>query len=134
MADNTKGTPHVDKGNVTGVVKIAGQSRLAQEFITAAKTFKDALARAILRDEYQKNSIVIYKAHLEMFKMTTELEDLVDHLVGTCSIGGLNRSASIMDDTGIYTPAGLGIKDTKEHEKAIKELREERNRSGRNRE
>jgi len=124
---------HVDKGSVSGVVKIVGQSRLAEKFIEAVKTFKEALAKARLRDEYQKNSIVIYYAHLEMFDMKIEQEDLINHLIGTCSIGGLNISAAIMDDTGIYTPAGLGIKDSKEHEEAIKELREERNKSGQNR-
>lgn len=125
---------HVDKGSVSGVVKIVGQGRLAEKFIEAVKTFKEALAKARLRDEYQKNSIVIYFAHLDMFEMKEEQEDLINHLIGTCSIGGFNISAAIMDDTGIYTPAGLGIKDSKEHEKAIKELREERNRGGDNRE
>lgn len=126
-----KVTPqHVDKGTLANVVKIVGQGKLALEFITAAKNFTEALARGIFRDEAQKNAVIIYNSHLKMFDMLDELDDLTNFLVGTCSIGGYNRSASIMDDTGIYTPAGLGIKDSKEHEKAIKELREERNKSG----
>jgi hypothetical protein len=132
MAD-TKQAYHVDKGKTdSSVLKIAGQGHLAEEFLKAAKDFETALGKCVFRDEAQKNAVCIYKAHLEMFDMVTEIEDLVNWLNGTCAIGGLNRSAAIMDDTGIYTPAGLGIKGGKDNEKAIKELREERNKAGRN--
>lgn len=131
MAEQPKA--YVSKGARSSVVKIAGQGHLAEEFIQPPKNFKDALARAVIRDDAHNAAMNIYYSHLAMFDMETEKEDEINLLTGTCSIGGLNRSAAIMDDTQIYTPAGLGIKDSKEHEKAIKELREERNRSGENR-
>jgi hypothetical protein len=121
-----KAQAHVSKPSLTGVLKIAGQGRLAEQFITAGKEFHDSMARCVFRDEAQKNAVVIYKSHLDMFEMTDEESDLVNWLNGTTAVGGYNRSAAIMDDTGQFTPSGLGIKDTKEHEKAIKELREDR--------
>lgn len=100
-----------------GVVKIASQGQLPQEFITIGKSFEEALGRCTLRDDRQKNAIIIYKAQLEMFGMMKEIQDLTNWLNASSAVGGYNKSLAAMTYTGIYIPEGAGIKLSKQGSK-----------------
>lgn len=114
------------RGDVAGVVKIVGQSQLPQEFITIGKNFEEALGRCVLRDDEQKNAVIVYKAQLEMFEMWDEIQDLTNWLNASAAVGGFNRSLAAMTYTGIYVPEGAGIRFSKENQKVLKELQKER--------
>jgi len=109
-------------GSVEGIIEIEGQSNLAKEFITIGQSFEEALGRCVLRDDEQKNAIVIYKAQLEMFGMWDEIDDLTNFLNASAAVGGFNRSLAAMTETGIYVADGAGIKLGKESQKALMEL------------
>ena len=114
------------KGSVAGVVRIVGQTQLPQEFITIGKEFEEALGRCVLRDDDQRNAIIIYKAQLEMFSMLIEIQDLTNWLNASAAVGGFNRSLAAMTYTGIYVPEGAGIKVSKENQKALMEMQKQR--------
>ena len=128
MAEN-KGTPHVDKGTKANVLNIAGQSQLPEEFIKIGKEFDDALGKAVLRDEEQRNSLVLTKAWLLRHGLIEEVEILTNWLASGPAIGGFNRSLAAMAYTGIYTPEGAGLKTSKESQKAMQELRQEKQKA-----
>ncbi len=109
-------------GSVEGIIEIEGQSNLASEFITIGQSFEEALGRCVLRDDEQKNAIVIYKAQLEMFDLWEEIADLTNFLNASAAVGGYNRSLAAMTETGIYVAEGAGIKMGKESQKALIEL------------
>ena len=118
-----------DVNRIRGVVQNIGQKQLPQEFITIGTTFAEALGRCVLRDERQKNAVIIYKAQLEMFGMTEEIQDLVNWLNASAAVGGFNRSLAAMTYGRIYVPEGAGIKVSKENHKALMELQKERSRA-----
>lgn len=109
-------------GSDEGVIKIVGSKELPGEFITVGKSFSEALGRASILDERQRNAIIIYKAQLEMFEMNNELNDLTDWVNASIAIGGINRSLAAMAYTGIYTPDGAGIKLDKDSKKVLIEM------------
>jgi len=123
-------------GSREGVVKIVGQSQLPQEFITIGENFEEALGRCTLRDDRQKNAVIIYKAQLEMFKMYDEIQDLTNWLNASSAVGGYNKSLAAMTYTGIYVPEGAGIKlskqGSKEFMEAQRRLEEQRQGEKRN--
>jgi len=116
----------LSKGDPAGVIKIAQPGQLAQEFITVGKSFEEALGRCVIRDDEQKNAIIIYKAQLEMFDMINEVKDLTNLLNAASAVGGFNRSLSAMVGTQIFVPEGAGIKLSKENQKALMELQKQR--------
>ena len=111
-----------ERGSIPGVVQFAGQNQLPQEFITIGKNFEEALGRCVLRDDIQKNAVVIYKAQLGMFNMFLEIGDLTNWLNASAAVGGYNRSLAAMTHTGIYVPEGAGIKMSKETQKTLLEM------------
>ena len=111
-----------DRGSLSGVVKIVGQTQLPQEFITIGKNFEEALGRCVLRDDAQKNAVIVYKAQLEMFDMWDEIDDLTNWLNASAAVGGYNRSLAAMTHTMIYTPEGAGIKLSKDANKTLLEM------------
>lgn len=111
-----------DRGQVTGVVKLRGQSQLPQEFITSGKTFIDALGKTVFRDPNQATSVILYYAQLKLFNMDSEIEDLTNFLNAQNAIGGINKSLAAMTHTGIYLPEGAGIKMSKDDRKQLSEL------------
>ena len=114
------------KRDIAGVIHIAQPGQLAQEFITAGKSFEEALGRCTIRDDEQKNAIIIYKAQLTMFLMVDEITDLTNLLNAASAVGGFNKSLAAMVGTGIYVPEGAGIKLSKENQKALIELQKQR--------
>ena len=114
------------KGDIAGVIHIAQPGQLAQEFITVGKSFEEALGRCVIRDDEQKNAIIIYKAQLEMFDMITEIADLTSWLNAASAVGGFNRSLSAMVGTNIFVAEGAGIKLSKENQKALMEMQKQR--------
>jgi hypothetical protein len=129
VQNNGKKMPR--QGEVQGVIHIAQPGQLANEFITDAKSFSEALAKGTLRDEQQRNDIMVYKSQLSLFDMTKEIQELTEWLIGSNAIGGFNRSIAAMVGTNIYVPEGAGIQISKENQKAIMELQKERAMSGR---
>ena len=111
-----------ERGDVDGVIKIERQSQLPQEFITVGRTFEEALGRAVLRDDKQKNDVILYAAQLRMFEMWDELDDLTAWLNASAAVGGFNRSLAAMTYTGIFVAEGAGIKMDKETTKSLMEI------------
>ena len=111
-----------EKGSLSGVVKIVGQTQLPQEFITIGKNFEEALGRCVLRDDEQKNAVIVYKAQLEMFGMWDEIDDLTNWLNASAAVGGYNRSLAAMTHTMIFSPEGAGIKINKDSQRALLEM------------
>ena len=124
MEKNSVATPN--KTNVSSVVKFVGQTQLPQEFITIGKSFEEALGRCTIRDDEQKNAIIIYKAQLEMFEMWNEIQDLTNFLNASSAVGGYNKSLAAMTHTGIYVPEGAGIKLSKQNQKALADIQKNR--------
>jgi len=108
------------------VLHIVKSGELAQEFITVGKSFEEALGRCSIRDDEQRNAIIIYKAQLDLFDMTNEVQDLTNWINAGSAVGGFNRSLAAMVGTGIYFPVGAGIKVGKEDQKALMEIQKKR--------
>lgn len=123
---NSGGDHKGERGSIEGVVKIVGQTQLPQEFITIGKSFEEALGRCTIRDDEQKNAIVIYKAQMEMFVMWEEIKDLTNWLNASAAVGGFNRSLAAMTYTRVYVPEGAGIKISKDNQKALIEMQKQR--------
>lgn len=111
-----------DFSRLEGVVKFAGQGQLPQEFLTIGKDFDEALGRCVLRDDDQRNVVILYKAQLEMFGLWGEIGSLTSWLNASAAVGGYNRSLAAMTYTGIYVPEGAGIKLSRSQEKTLMEL------------
>ena len=105
------------KGSESGVIKVVGSTQLPQEFITIGKTFEEALGRAVLRDDKQKNAVILYKAQLEMFDLEDEIQDLTNWLNASAAVGGYNRLQAIMAHVGIVIPEAAGVKLSKQGSK-----------------
>jgi len=116
----------IPKSSVDGVLKIVKSGELAQEFITVGKSFEEALGRCSIRDDEQRNAIIIYKAQLDLFEMVDEVEDLTNWVNAGSAVGGFNRSLAAMVGTGIYFPVCAGIKVGKEDQKALMEIQKQR--------
>lgn len=113
-------------GSVDGVIKIEEHGGLAKEFITIGRSFEEALGRCTIRDDIQRNAIIIYKAQLELFEMWEEIQDLTNWLNASAAVGGYNRSLASMTETRIYVPEGAGIKMDKNSQKALLEMQKVR--------
>ena len=116
----------IPRGSVDGVLKIVKSGDLAQEFITVGKSFEEALGRCSIRDDEQRNAIIIYKAQLDLFGMNNEVQDLTNWVNAGSAVGGFNRSLAAMVGTGIYYPVGAGIKVGKEDQKALMEIQKQK--------
>lgn len=86
--------------------------------IEANKSFKDALANCNIRDEQQRNAIIVYHAQLVMFELTEEIEELTNILNASLSIGGYGRVLAASSHIGMLHPSTLGVKLSKEGEQA----------------
>ncbi len=107
-----------DFSSVGGVVQFVGQSQFEQELLAVGKDFDEALGRCVIRDEWQRNAIILYKAQLEMFLMTREIMDLTSFLNASAAIGGhYNRELATMAHVGIYVPP---LSNPKEREAYMK--------------
>jgi hypothetical protein len=105
------------KGSESGVIKVVGSTQLPQEFITIGKSFEEALGRAVLRDDKQKNAIILYKAQMEMFDLDVETQDLTNWLNASAAVGGYNRLQAIMAHVGIVIPEAAGVRLSKQGSK-----------------
>lgn len=111
-----------EQGNVEGVIRIEGQGSLAKEFITVGRTFEEALGRCVIRDDHQRNALIVYKAQLELFGMEEEISDLTNWLNASSAVGGYNRSLTAMTDIGIFMAEGAGLPLDKDSKKALLEM------------
>ena len=103
-----------DFSSVSGVVQFVGQSQFEQELLAVGKDFDEALGRCVIRDEWQRNAIILYKAQLDMFGMATEIRDLTSFLNASAAIGGhYNRELATMAHVGIYVPPLSNPKERK---------------------
>ena len=98
---------------IKGVVQSLGRGSIPREFITIGEDFSSALGRCVLRDEEQRNAIIIYKAQLEMFDLDYEIQDLTDLLNASSAVGGRNREQALEAHVGILRAKGLELKDGK---------------------
>lgn len=115
-----------DTSRFKGVVADSGDQLFPKELITVGKTRKDALGRDILRDEQQRNALIIYVAQLKMFDMVTEQDDVRDWLNASPAIDGVNRRQALMGWVRIYEPVSAGGNVDKNTQKALIETQRQR--------
>lgn len=122
--DRKDGHSEYRQGNVEGVIKIEEHGGLAKEFITAVRDFNGALGRCVLRDDLQRNAVIIYAGQLRLFPnhLSDEFDELTDWLSASASVGGFNRSLASMTECKIFTPDGAGIKMDKKTQQALFEM------------
>lgn len=96
----------------------AGENYFPSELMRANETFEAALANCVIRDEEQRNAIITLAAQFRMFDMTDGLQDLINFLNGSISIGGYSRVLSVSAHNKVLYPSALGVKLSKEGEKA----------------
>ena len=115
MGNNGKNELTPGPGGLFGEIR---ESDFPSELIKANANFETALANCCLRDEEQRNACVVYKAQLEMFGMVEEINDLVNFLNGSVSIGGYSRVLAASSHIGMLHPSALGVKLNKEGQEA----------------
>ena len=128
LTNQNKDTKH---GSLEGVVRdVIANKNMPMEFITAAKSFEDALARCVIRDEQSLNDIILLYDQFMDFGMMDEIEILLTKkLIGGTSVGGFNRSLAAMTYSRIYDPQGAGVKSDKNTQKALMEIQRQRRNS-----
>lgn len=96
----------------------AAESYFPSELMKASAGFEAALANCNLRDEEQRNAVIALAHQFNMFNMTKGLQDLTNFLNGSISIGGYSRVLAVSAHNKVLYPSALGVKLTKEGEKA----------------
>jgi hypothetical protein len=97
------------------------EGEFAARLLKANDDLMAALANSYLRDEEQRNAVVIYAAQLKMFDMVEELEELVAFLNGGLSINMASRAQALQASAGIVFPQISGMKASKEEMRYIAE-------------
>ena len=97
------------------------QSKLAEQFITAATNIYDAAAKTVFRDYKHVAAFIDIFSWCIRNGCEQGLEDLLVTLISLPAIGGYNRSIAAMIATGVISPEAMGVAISKEGMKLIKE-------------
>lgn len=108
-----------------GLMGISDSSDLPARLLKANDDFMGALANSYIRDELQRNGIIIYAAQLKMFGMVDELEDLTCFLNGSLSINMASRAQALQAGAGMVFPSISGMKVAKQELKMMEEVNKE---------
>ncbi len=122
VKDNKEGT--VPEGQ--GLLSATGESGFPGSLLKANEDFHSALANSYIRDEEQRNSLILYSAQLRMFAMTEELEDLTNFLNGGLSINMAGRAQGLQAHVGMVFPSISGMKVSKDEMKYMGQANVER--------
>lgn len=120
--ETTKDIP----GAGQGLLGATGDGSFPSALLKANEDFHTALANSYIRDEVQRNAIVIYASQLKLFDMVDELEDLVNFLNGGLSINMAGRAQGLQAHVGMVFPSISGMKVGKDELKYMGEVNKER--------
>ena len=104
-----------NKGGMFGDVH---DSDLPSELIKANATFQAALANCNFRDQQHLHDACLYVAWLTENELLDEIQNVTNALNGSISIGGYSRVLAASSHVGMIHPSSLGVKLSKEGEKA----------------
>ena len=99
-----------------GLTAALGDHDFPLRLLEAAEDFKSALSNCSIRDEEQRNAIIIYAAQLDMFDMVEEKNDLTNMLRASISINMASRAQALQGHVGIFWPSTSGMKVGKEEQ------------------
>ena len=87
-------------------------STFPEMFMSAAATFVESLPRVVFRDENHVKEVMVYYAHLSMFKnMAEEIEALRCMLLASVSIDARGLKYGLQAHVGIYWPDEIKKED-----------------------
>ena len=115
-----------------GILGTSRDGGLPAEMIKSNEDFHDALANCWLRDEEQRNLVILYASQLKMFDMTEELEDLTNYLNASISINMASRAQALQGHVGMFFPSTSGMKVGKDELKFMAEANKASVRAKRN--
>jgi hypothetical protein len=118
-----------DNRNESGVVRLAGDSSIEREFITAGYSPEDTIAKTKLVDFNELNDLARYYDWCTDFEDTEALNVLNFWMNGKRSIGGFSFIHALFAKVGIVSPEALGVKMSKSEAETIKKFQEQRNRN-----
>lgn len=116
-------------GAGVGIERTSQEGGFPEAMLKASEDFRSALANCYIKDEDQRNSIILYAAQLTMFDMVDELEDLTNFLIASISINMTSRAQALQAHVGMFFPSTSGMKVGKEEMKYMKEANKESARS-----
>jgi len=102
-------------GGLLGDVR---DSDFPSELMKANANFEEAVANTIFRDDIQHRDCILYHAWLTMMNLVEEIQEVTNFLNGRISIGGYSRVLAASAHIGMLHPSSLGVKLSKEGEKA----------------
>jgi len=80
------------------------QDKFPKEFLTPGITFPEALNKGVLRDERQRNAVVLLFQQMDEFKMTEEKQGVINWLTGSTAINGRARTEALEAHDEIFFP------------------------------
>lgn len=125
-AQSTEGGNGGGPDRSAGMVRRTKQHQTPLEFITPARTFEEALAKARLCDERKANMAVLYHSWMKTFNkrglFNSDIEDLTHSLISLTAVGGSNLNLTAMSHVGIFFPEASGTKLDKDQRKLLGEM------------
>lgn len=100
--------------NITGVVKIAGDSQLPREFITTGHDIDSALALSTLIDNNEQNDLTRLYSKSMRWGVQRALDDMRFWLNARRTVGGYQLLHALMGHTGIISPEASGVRMSKQ--------------------
>ncbi len=123
------------QGGEAGVVRFLDQSsRLDKELLTIGSTIEEAIGRAVIRDDNQRNKIIRYFARLMDCHLIPQLDVLRIWINASFAVGGHQRDEALMANAKLWVPEGGRRMDKKQMMKFLdnQAQRNEQNRNNHN--
>lgn len=96
-----------DGGNVSDLERIIGHNEMPnviKTFVNPGDTCRALLMRTVFRDENERNHVLRYLRKLEEYSLEDYIEQLINWLAGSCSVGGRSRKEVLQGVTGFIVP------------------------------
>ncbi len=101
--------------DVGGVVKFLDQSsRLDKELLTIGATIEEAIGRAVIKDDNQRNKIIRYYGRLMDCHLLPQLDRLRIWINASFAVGGHQRDEALMANAKLWVPEGGRRMDKKQ--------------------
>ena len=141
MKQETQAEIHPSRNSgqdAAGVVRFMDQSsRLDKELITIGNTIEEAIGRAVIRDDNQRNKIVRYMGRLKECHLLPQMELLRIWINASFAVGGHQRDEALMSNAHLWVPEGGRRMDKKQINRFLDiqaRKADQRNNSGEKRE
>ncbi len=121
-----------DKG---GVVRFSDQEsgRLDKELLTIGATIEEAIGRAVIKDDNQRNKIIRYLGRLQDCHLLPQMDRLRIWINASFAVGGHQRDEALMSNAKLWVPEGGRRMDKKQMTQFLNNQaaqREERHNNG----